>query len=91
MLDEARRLAAEEGVALNQLIHVAVAEKLAAIRTEAFFRERGRGADIPKALAILERLGVENSPEPGDELPDDERQTAQLRIDLVARILYPCF
>ncbi len=61
---------------LNQLIHVAVAEKLAAIRTEAFFRERGRGADIPKALAILERLGVENSPEPGDELPDDERQTA---------------
>jgi len=76
LLDEARRLAAEEGVALNQLINVAVAEKLAAIRTETFFRERARRADIPKALAILDKLGVGNPPEPGDELPGDERPTA---------------
>jgi hypothetical protein len=38
LLEEARRTAEEEGVALNQLINVAVAEKLSAIRTEAFFR-----------------------------------------------------
>lgn len=34
LLAEARTLAAAEGVALNQLINVAVAEKLAAARTE---------------------------------------------------------
>lgn len=34
LLEEARRLAAAEGVAVNQLINVAVAEKLAAVRTE---------------------------------------------------------
>lgn len=70
LLDEARRLAKEEGVALNQLINVAVAEKLSAIRTESFFRERARRANIPEALAILDRLGVGNPPEKGDELPE---------------------
>jgi hypothetical protein len=70
LLDEARRLAKDEGVALNQLINVAVAEKLATLRTEAFFRERARRADIPAALAILDRLGAANPPEPGDELPE---------------------
>ena len=40
LLDEARRTADEEGVALNKLINVAVAEKLSAIRTESFFREQ---------------------------------------------------
>jgi hypothetical protein len=39
LLEEARRTAEEEGVALNQLINVAVAEKLSALRTQAFFRE----------------------------------------------------
>jgi hypothetical protein len=40
LLEEARRLAKEEGVALNQFINVAVAEKLSALRTGAYFRER---------------------------------------------------
>jgi hypothetical protein len=34
LLDEARQMAEAEGVALNQLINVAVAEKLSALRTE---------------------------------------------------------
>jgi hypothetical protein len=33
LLQEARKLAEAEGVALNQLINVAVAEKLSALRT----------------------------------------------------------
>ena len=33
LLEEARKLAEAEGVALNQLINVAVAEKLSALRT----------------------------------------------------------
>ena len=44
LLEEAKRVAEGEGVALNQLINVAVAEKLSALRTEDHFRERaGRG------------------------------------------------
>lgn len=42
LLDEARRSADEEGVALNQLIDVAVAEKLSAIRTRSRFSVSGR-------------------------------------------------
>jgi hypothetical protein len=44
LLDEAKSAAAAEGVVLNQLIDVVVAEKLSALRTEEHFRERaGRG------------------------------------------------
>lgn len=68
LLEEARRIAEDEGVALNQLINVAVAEKLSAIRTEAFFRERVRRANVPDAVKILDRIGKGNSPQPGDEL-----------------------
>jgi HicB family len=73
LLDEARRIAEEEGVALNQLINVAVAEKLSAIRTEAFFRERAHRANIPEAIEILEKLGRGNPPMKGDELPNADR------------------
>jgi HicB family len=73
LLDEARRTADEEGVALNQLINVAVAEKLSAIRTESFFRERARRANIPEAIEILNRMGKGNPPLEGDELPESER------------------
>ncbi len=72
LLDEARRTADEEGVALNQLINVAVAEKLSAIRTESFFRERARRANIPEAIEFLNRIGKGNPPTEGDELPESE-------------------
>ncbi len=67
LLDEARKLAETEGVALNQFINVAVAEKLSALRTESYFAERAARADIPKALDILKRAGVGNPVEKGDE------------------------
>jgi len=69
LLDEARKVAETEGVALNQFINVAVAEKLSALRTEKYFVERAARADIPKALAILKRAGVRRRPVKGDELP----------------------
>ena len=68
LLDEARKVAESEGVALNQLINVALAEKLSALRTESYFAERAARADIPKALEILKRVGVGNPPVPGDDL-----------------------
>jgi predicted HicB family RNase H-like nuclease len=40
LFEEARRVAEKEGVALNQFINVAVAEKLSALCTEEYFRER---------------------------------------------------
>jgi hypothetical protein len=70
LLDEARKVAETEGVALNQLINVAVAEKLSALRTESYFQERSARANIPKALDRLKRAGVGNPPMRGDELPE---------------------
>lgn len=75
LLEEARRVAEAEGVALNQFINVAVAEKLSAMRTERYFAERAAKADVPKALAILERAGVGNPPMAGDELPKRRRKS----------------
>jgi hypothetical protein len=69
LLAEVRKLAEQEGVALNQLINVAVAEKLSALRTADYFAERAARADIPAALAILERAGRGEKPRKGDELP----------------------
>jgi len=68
LLEEARRAAEAEGVALNQLINVAVTEKLSAMRTASFFAERSSRADIPRAIELLQRAGVGNPPIPGDEL-----------------------
>jgi len=71
LLDEARRLADEEGVALNQFINVAVAEKLSALRTASYFRDRAARGNIATALNILDRAGVGNPPVEGDELPSN--------------------
>ena len=76
LLEEARRTAEEEGVSLNQLINVAVAEKLSALRTRAFFRARTRYANIPEAIEILGRLGKGNPPVKGDRLPEAGRHTS---------------
>jgi len=68
LLDEARRVAATEGVALNQFINVAVAEKLSALRTEDYFRERAQRGDVSKAKRLLKRAGRGNPTVAGDEL-----------------------
>jgi hypothetical protein len=74
LLDEARKLAEAEGVALNQLINVAIAEKVSALRTESYIAERAARADIPKALRILKRAGVSRRPAKGDELSSSSRK-----------------
>ena len=57
-----------EGVALNQFINVAVAEKLSALRTEEYFRERGRRGNVERAKRLLKRAGRGKAPVPGDEM-----------------------
>jgi hypothetical protein len=66
---EAEKMAAEEGTTLNQFINVAVAEKLAALRTARYFQERAARADLAVFDQLLARAG-EEPPRPGDELPD---------------------
>jgi hypothetical protein len=55
-------------VALNQFINVAVAEKVSALRTEDYFRERTARGSAAKAKRILKRAGRGNPPVPGDEI-----------------------
>ena len=75
LLDEARKIAEAEGVALNQLINVAVAEKLSALRTETYIEERASRADVSKALKVLQRAGAGKPPMKGDELPSKKRRS----------------
>ncbi len=84
LLEEARKVAASEGVALNQLINIAVAEKISVLKTEDFFRERARRANLEKALRILDKAGSEE-PQPGDEMPVDDRGTVDEALDRVLR------
>lgn len=67
LLEEVRKLAEQEGVAVNQLINVAVAEKLSALRTEEYCRQRASRADLDEAQTILSRAGKGNPPAPNDE------------------------
>jgi hypothetical protein len=46
---------------------VAVAEKVAALRTADYFRERAMRANVPAAIALLDQLGSDEAPRPGDE------------------------
>lgn len=69
LMDELRKVVEEEGTTINQFINVAVAEKLAALRTERYFQERASRANPADFLAILEKAGTDIAIE-GDELPD---------------------
>jgi hypothetical protein len=66
---EAEKVAAEEGTTLNQFINVAVAEKLAALRTARSFQERAARGDLTAFDQLLARAG-EEPPRPSDELPN---------------------
>ena len=68
LLEEARKVSETEGVALNQFINVAVAEKLSVLRTEDYFRERAGRADLGKVKRILKRAGKGKPPVAGDEI-----------------------
>ena len=64
MYDAVRQAAADDGVAINQYINVAVAEKLATRRTaKQFLEARAQGGSAQRALAILAKAGVDGLPE----------------------------
>lgn len=69
LMDEARRLAEEDNVSLNQFFLSAIAEKLGELKTRKFFEQRSQGADINKALDIIDSLSSNEAPRDGDKLP----------------------
>ena len=66
LLDELRIIVKAEQTTINQFINVAVAEKLAALRTEQYFAERAARGDRDAFLNILAKAGTED-PIEGDE------------------------
>ena len=63
----AKRLAEEEGVSVNQLISLAVAEKLSAIDTERYLSSRASKGDEAKFRRVLSKVPA-GKPESGDEM-----------------------
>jgi hypothetical protein len=59
LADELKRVTGDEGVSVNQFINMAVAEKLAALRTADFFAERIKRANPDDMLSILELSGTD--------------------------------
>jgi hypothetical protein len=53
----AEQVAREDGTTLNQFIVTAVAEKLAALRTAAYFAERTKRADFEAFDRFMSRTG----------------------------------
>src|SRR5258706_5190537 len=66
LMEEAREVARSEGVSLNQLFNVAVAEKLATVRTERGFQEGICRADRGEPKQTPDRAGIRN-PSMGDD------------------------
>ncbi len=64
---EAEALAAQEGTTLNQFINVAVAEKIAALKTLDYLRGRAARGSAKQALALLESAGRIGHDTVGDE------------------------
>jgi len=69
LMEALRKLAAEEGVALNQLVNVAVAQMIAAHSTADYIAQRGKRGDTARALEMLRKPRTGEPPRKGDELP----------------------
>jgi hypothetical protein len=63
----AKRLAAQEGISVNQLIGTALAEKLAALATEEYLQQRGKRASRRKFDAALAKV-PDVAPDPRDSI-----------------------
>ncbi len=67
LLRNAEHYAAQEGIPVDQLITLALAEKLAALKTADYFTERAQRGNVQAAMALLNRAG-------GHPPTDDDRQ-----------------
>ncbi len=67
MHEKIRELAEKEGVSMNQLINSAVSEKISALMTEEYLRERGKLGSREKFDQVLSKVPDEE-PEEKDKL-----------------------
>jgi hypothetical protein len=65
--DAIRQLAEDEHVSINQLISTAVAEKISALMTETYLKERARRGARQDFDDIMSRV-PDVPPDPGDDL-----------------------
>lgn len=70
IMEALRKVAQEEGTTINQFINVAVAEKLSALKTEDYFKERAAMARPGDFMRILNKAKGTEPPREGDELPE---------------------
>jgi hypothetical protein len=66
--DAVVRLSKQDGTSINQFVTTAVAEKVSALETARFFRDRRARADFKTFDRIMNRRGGK-PPRPGDEMP----------------------
>lgn len=59
-------MAQEDNTSLNQFIVMAVAEKVSALNTETFFKERATRGSTERFMAVMNRVPG-NPPKQGDE------------------------
>ena len=64
--ESARDLAKEEDISLNQLITLALAEKISALKTESYFAERAERSSKKKFDRVLAKVS-KRKPVKGDE------------------------
>lgn len=69
LMEEAKEIADEDHVSLNQFFLAAISEKMGELKTRRFFKGRGNPADVDKALEILNAQQAGEPPRPGDEMP----------------------
>jgi hypothetical protein len=63
------RLSRQDGTSINQFVATAVAEKVSALETARFFRDRKARADFRAFDRIMKRRGGK-PPRSGDEMPE---------------------
>jgi len=71
VMQEARALASESGVTVEELLKQALEHGIISLREGQFFRLRRRKGNVAEALALLRAAGAGKPPMPGDEIPDE--------------------
>lgn len=72
--EQVRLLANQEQVSMNQFIALAVAEKVAAIKTLNYIEERAKRGNRQKFESVLEKIARSTMPPlPEDRLPETGR------------------
>jgi HicB family len=79
-----RELSERDEVSINQFIATAVAEKAAALLTVEYLEARGRRGSRTRFDRILARV-PNVPPMPGDELPNQPRQSNKASLQLTSR------